>query len=514
MKLIQKQRSYARFCFSNVIFLNHTGIHPLLLLTCLILFSLILISFNGCKAPEPTEVRPNIEPTGILKGIVSDAQGPISGSVVRIQTTDNYTTTNDSGQFTLSGLIPGDPVTITAWAPGYYNGGGNAYLPGSQNIVLKLIAYHTEDNSDYKWISAFSSGGDPSNCQNCHAEPNNPESFLPFDEWQKDAHAHTTENIRFLTMYRGTDIYGNQSPETQYGYNRDYGEFPLPPNPNLAYYGPGYKLDFPSTNGNCAACHAPAAAMNQPYGINPTEVTGAGAEGITCDFCHKVWDVRLNPSTGLPYDNMPGVLSFKMRRPPEEHQFFAGPLDDVAPGEDTYTPIQKQSQYCATCHYAKFWGIEIYNSFGEWLESPYSNAESGQTCQNCHMPTGLTDHFARLDKGGKQRNPKTLSSHRMLGAMDKNLLQNAVTLTANASQQENTVVVNVEIVNDRTGHHVPTDSPLRHMILLVQAFNVQGDTLTQITGPSLPDWCGIGDPKYGYYAGLPGKAYAKILEEM
>jgi len=29
----------------------------------------------------------------------------------------------------------------------------------------------------------------------------------------------------------------------------------------------------------------------------------------------------------------------------------------------------------------------------------------------------------------------------------------------------------------------------------------------------LPDWAGVGDPNQGYYAGLPGKAFAKVLEE-
>jgi hypothetical protein len=30
----------------------------------------------------------------------------------------------------------------------------------------------------------------------------------------------------------------------------------------------------------------------------------------------------------------------------------------------------------------------------------------------------------------------------------------------------------------------------------------------------LPIWTGVGDPDQGYYAGLPGQAYAKILEEL
>jgi hypothetical protein len=60
---------------------------------------------------------------------------------------------------------------------------------------------------------------------------------------------------------------------------------------------------------------------------------------------------------------------------------------------------------------------------------------------------------------------------------------------------------------------VPTDSPLRQLILLIQTRNSQGQLLAQLDGPTIPDWGGIGDPSQGYYAGLPGTAYAKILEE-
>ena len=178
---------------------------------------------------------------------------------------------------------------------------------------------------------------------------------------------------------------GNQSPNTRYGFHKDYGRFPLRPDPNELYYGPGYKLDFPDTAGNCAACHTPAASVNEPYGVDPREVTGVPAEGVPCDFCHKVWDVRLDSNSGLPFENMPGVLAYEFRRPPEDHQFFAGPLDDVAPGEDTYSPLQTQSQFCAPCHFGVFWGTVIYDSFGEWLHSPYNDPQNGKTCQDCHF---------------------------------------------------------------------------------------------------------------------------------
>jgi len=61
---------------------------------------------------------------------------------------------------------------------------------------------------------------------------------------------------------------------------------------------------------------------------------------------------------------------------------------------------------------------------------------------------------------------------------------------------------------------VPTDSPLRHLILLVNATDAQGNPLAQTDGPTVPEWGGVGDPEHGYYSGLPGKAYAKVLEEL
>ena len=75
-------------------------------------------------------------------------------------------------------------------------------------------------------------------------------------------------------------------------------------------------------------------------------------------------------------------------------------------------------------------------------------------------------------------------------------------------------MVHVILANDKTGHHIPSDSPLRHMILLVEAKDEQGNTLAQVAGERVPEWGGIGDPQAGYYAGLPGKAFAKVLAEL
>jgi len=102
----------------------------------------------------------------------------------------------------------------------------------------------------------------------------------------------------------------------------------------------------------------------------------------------------------------------------------------------------------------------------------------------------------------------------MPGAANEELLQNAVDMDVKADLHGERLVIAVTISNDRTGHHVPTDSPLRHLILVVRATDAQGNLLRQSDGPVIPQWCGVGDPNEGYYSGLPGKAFAKVLEEL
>jgi hypothetical protein len=203
----------------------------------------------------------------------------------------------------------------------------------------------------------------------------------------------------------------------------------------------------------------------------------------------------------------------------DRYQLFFGPFDDDnVPEEDTYLPLIRQSAFCAPCHRGDFWGTVIYDSYGEWLASPWSDPATGKTCQQCHMsvPTildGKPVTNVAAGKGGVERDPVTIAAHDFPGAASAQLLQNAVSLDAAAGIAGGRLAVDVRITNDRTGHHVPTDSPLRHLILIVQAFDADDAALARISGPLLPDWCGIGDPGAGCYAGLPGTAYAKVLQE-
>lgn len=443
--------------------------------------------------------------TASITGVVVDDHGPVSGATVRVQATDNVTKTLPDGSFSLSGLTPAQEIIVTAWAPGYYVGWTKT-VPGGDPVTIKLRSYYTTDNPEYNWFSFEGLEGSRS-CGECMP--------VHYQEWLADAHSQSAVNPRFLSMYLGTDIYGNRSALTRYAFHKDYGRIPLRPDPDQPYYGPGYKLDFPDTAGNCATCHVPAMAAKpgMAYAADPTKATGIALEGIFCEFCHKIGDVLLDPSTGLPYPNMPGVLSMRLYRPEADQQLFFGTFDDVT-RRVSYLPLLEESAFCAPCHFGVFWDVVIYNSFGEWLESPWSDPETGKTCQQCHMPVTDATWFVLPEKGGLERPPGRIFNHQMPGAMSEELLQNAVTMTVEVLREEGEIKVTVRITNDKTGHYVPTDSPLRHLILLITVTDEQGRRLHQTSGPVVPDWGGVGDPEQGYYAGLPGKAFAKVLEEL
>ena len=400
-----------------------------------------------------------------ISGSITAGDTSLSGAVIRIQTTSQYTLSDKDGSFEFTGLKRGSTYALTAWAPGYYIAGGIPVAAGTTDHIIILQPIPARDNPDYQWLSAYqdhqdhdSDEGNP--CQKCHSDAS---GMLPFEEWQQDSHSQTASNPVFLTMYTGTDVAGNPGQYTRTGTSRDYGDYPLKPDPDQPDYGPGYKLDYPETAGNCSACHLPGAAVNHPYDTDPTSVSSIGSEGINCDFCHKIQSTYLDERTGLPHPNRPGVLSIDLLRPSLGHQVFIGPLDDVAPGEDTYSPHQSQSEFCAACHFGVFWDTVIYNSYGEWLESEYADPQSTQyqTCQDCHMPPSGTDHFARIEAGGLIRDPETIASHKFLGIGDADFMRQSSDLSVTVMRSSDSLDVTATIENNQTGHHLPTDSPLR-----------------------------------------------------
>lgn len=83
----------------------------------------------------------------------------------------------------------------------------------------------------------------------------------------------------------------------------------------------------------------------------------------------------------------------------------------------------------------------------------------------------------------------------------------------------------VTVINTRAGHKFPTDSPLRHLILVVEAVDRVHTPLMQVGGEKIPNWAGPGPvtpiqhvnrlKKAGVedYSGQAGKVFANLLVE-
>ncbi|MCC6615717.1 MAG: hypothetical protein IT320_19765 [Anaerolineae bacterium] len=441
--------------------------------------------------------------TKLVQGLVQDANGPVPGAVVRVQGDNTAVTTDAAGRFGLLVAADAGDADITAWAPGYFVGSAHG-LSESGFALIDLVRYPTTDNLDYNWFSHEGAQGSLS-CSHC----------MPcYDEWRADAHSLAAINPRFLSLYNGTTLTGQPGTPTTYAFDADLGiDVPVAPSQGQDGVGPGLRLDFPDLGGNCATCHMPGAAAREggAYHVDIQTASGIDLEGVFCEFCHKVGDVRLDANQ-MPDQSLPGVLSMQLYRPEADQQIFFGNFDDVT-RRVSYLPLIEESAFCASCHFGSFWGTVAYNSYGEWLDSPYSGPEIGQTCQDCHMPAVDYDYFVYPEQGGLIRDSERIFSHRMPGASDADLLHSAATLTVTTQREGDRLRVHVRVANTGAGHHLPTDNPLRNMILLVTATDADGQPLALASGPTISQWGGVGDPAQGHYAGLPGVLYAKILAD-
>lgn len=464
-----------------------------------------------------------------VMGTVLDANGAVANAIVQWQGTPNRTMTGANGAFVMNGITGTNPITLTAWSPGNYIGWalldpGAPDWNGEKAITIKMEPHFTADNFKSEGFS-FEGVTGAKSCGVCHRE---------YKEWKADAHSQSSEDVHFVTMYAGTDIQGRESQPIQYDTKGKI----LPPDPSLPNYGPGFRLDNPGRAGNCATCHTPLAArisnekncswmgchsvftaehsngLLQP-GAVPISRSDRALEGVNCEFCHQIGDVLLNAETKLPNTDRPGVLSVRLFRPPEGQNLFFGTMVDVT-RQDSYLPLQSESKFCAACHYGVMGGVVgndtvtggtvVYSSYAEWLSSPYSNPKTGKTCQDCHMPKAKENFTVFPERAGIARDYFDFHNHQMPGIDDEQFLKNAVTMKSTAGLENNLIRVQVKVTNDKTGHNVPTDAVIRQMILVVQAFDGNGNALPLKQGPVNPDWA-------GNFAKTAGKTFSKVLED-
>jgi hypothetical protein len=396
-----------------------------------------------------------------VQGIVTDDKGqPLAGARVRWKGTTQYAITDRSGQFRLQ---ENDGRTLTAWMPGYFIAGAS---PGRGPVTLRLRPLPDEDWHEYEWIDPTPDAVHEERCGNCHG--------VIHEEWAASAHARSVTNRRFRNLYDGGDWDGR--PERGWNLLRDH----------------------PHGAGVCAACHAPTLPAGHPGLEDIRNADGVHAHGVHCDFCHKIADARLD-RLGLEH----GRFAYDLLRP-REGQLFFGPLDDVDRDEDAFSPLYKQSRYCAACHEGTVFGVPVYTTYSEWLASPARQA--GLQCQDCHMkPTGKMTNIAP-GHGGIERDPLTLASHIMPGATPE-MLRRAVRLEADLQAADRETQVEVAVSAHDVGHKVPTGFVDRRLVLTVSAFGDDGKEVQPLSGPLLPSDAGFGSDR-------PGLLFAKVLEDL
>ena len=503
----------------------------------LLVFTIVLSSCGSGALPQATAMA--AYDAGAIQVIVKDnqTQEVIEDDIVILVQTVNPPQVDDNADDILRLPSCSPNEYIYAWSPGYYI--NEIQCDGRLVYEIPLTSYHAADNPNYMWIDADIRFDPSHNCASCHSTIQGRTEYL---EWNKDGHSKVFGNPYFWTMYMGMDINRNQGFETTWQIFDNGERLRLP---NTSIYGPGFRLDYPNDGGNCGYCHAPAAVntFNQEPDLTSLINSSFGnhvnveTEGITCDVCHKATDVVLG-NDRLPYVDRPGVLSMAFLRPTSFNPFSVGPraydLNQDPEARSTCSPVFSESRFCAACHYGKFSDVEIYTSYKEWLDSPYSHKymDSGsgnenrayRSCQDCHMlspgQVGDTLPSERAACTKTNLNFRDFNHNLMKYGPDPDnpsqeiplLIRDAATLTVEPIMDEGRIRVNVTVVNTGAGHRFPTDSPLRHLILFVEAKDRNDTLLTQVGGPTIPLWGGLGNQAEDY-AGRPGQIYANILKD-
>ncbi len=234
----------------------------------------------------------------------------------------------------------------------------------------------------------------------------------------------------------------------------------------------------------CVQCHSPIGMLTgeTPIGFDKEAVAPLVKEGINCDVCHLMqqpsptaigdavyhYDVKSGNRYGSIFDPAPNTFH-------------------TSEGKRFYT----QSKACLPCHdLINAQGLRAEITYTEWAESPY--IAMGRECQSCHMETYSGE--AAVD--GPQRD--NLHRHDFIGvdvALIENfpdkevqrqkvatLLRNSVSFQVEVPatvHSDTTLVINTAVINDKTGHDIPSSVTFVRQMWLEVTVTSGADTIYQ-----------------------------------
>jgi len=215
----------------------------------------------------------------------------------------------------------------------------------------------------------------------------------------------------------------------------------------------GYLAIFDSLRKRCVDCHAPANVLDLP---RPSLAAGS-AVGVECTPnllrdpvgtipAARLDDVELGVDCVACHVSRRGVVG-SGRRPSAAHE---------TAGDLRFQDARLASvALCGVCH---------ASAVSDWKGSPYFSG--GATCLDCHMPPTEAPSVA----GGEVRERR---SHRFPADKDAAMLQKAF----RASLAVSGARASVRIVNDGTGHHLPTGG--NWLVVRFSAHDLSGRLLRQ-----------------------------------
>jgi cytochrome c553 len=429
----------------------------------------------------------------VVMGRVVDAasRAAISDAVVKIQGTTRQARSDARGRFVLdAGDADLKTRKVTASRSGYSIAAADA---AAGETLLKLEPLPADDSA-YAYQPAATCGG-------CHA----------------DIHAQAQNSSMARAM-------GEKLPQKlQFYLGLREGERFDGLGFGWRYFAPMlgisqglHAMDLDHAIGTCTNCHARGVVWKkgvfEPHrSFDPATgrvtVDGAikvfrmdrvaelpvadGREGITCDVCHSVEDVRIHTDRRGHLSTVDITRMEVIRR--GDVKF--GPLDDaVSPYHKTaYSPIYRKSEFCAMCHVERANDLEAVgvpslltlDEYPAWK----TNFDAGRTdrqCQDCHMYTGGQGAWSahKVAAVGVERDPATLNGHHWRGSyFDGEMAKRASNLTVSARRAGDEIVVTAEVANVGAAHKMPGGPPFRQMLLLVEATDAQGAALAPLDAP-------------------------------
>jgi len=425
-----------------------------------------------------------------LTGVIRDGSTnqPIGDAMITLQATTIRAISAADGSYSLTIPDTNSAVIVAAYQ-GYYNQSASYNTGDSTVIDIDVPMVPHGDDPTYQFKS-------PESCSVCHPKQ--------YNQWIDTPMAKAGLNTWVHDIYNGTGTPGGMGG---FVYTRDS----------------AFRKSNPNTE--CASCHQPEPWIQTPFSRleSPTDAgypSLGTIHGISCETCHKVANVDIE-KINFP-GIFPGAVEYTRPEGPLYNQVMYGLLGDVdfalpTTMRGSYNP-QMVAETCAACHQDAadpdenhtYTGVISEPTYLEWAASEYSDPMSANfaTCLDCHMPADTDTQVSILMDLGREAG--TVRNHTILGSTPE-FLENAAEMVMATSIVGNQLHVDVDIINQYTGHHLPTGVTVRNMILVIEATDqLNGEALVFTGDQVIHDLGGIGDPAQGYYAGLPGRYFGKV----